>query len=121
MVSIVERTVVPLADQTCRVASLFKHIAHRYFSQSDPIHPPHFLGRRASSSMGIPSSQKRRPRGRADRRSGIMLREAQAPRRKLVQVRRAYTPLTEQAEIAVTHVGGDYQDDVGFRQHPLTR
>lgn len=50
-----------------------------------------------------------------------MLREAQASQRELVQVRRKYTPLTEQAEIAVTHFVGDYQDDVGFRQHPLTR
>ena len=117
MVAIVERPVVPLADQARRIAAALEHIAHRNLVQGDPVRAPHVLWRRTPGPVGVPSGQKRCPRRRADRRSGIVLRETKAISRQPVQIRRFDATFAEQTEIAVAHVVSDDQDNVRLRRH----
>ncbi len=114
MVAVIERTVVPFPNQPCRITALLENIPDRCFVQRDAILPPHFLWRQSASSVGVSPRQQRSASRRTDRRSGVVLSQAQTFPNQRVEMRGPHPPLAERPKITVAHVIGHDQDDVWF-------
>ena len=103
---------VPLAHHAGRVALLLHHLRERQLALVEAELEPRLHRPLDADAIGITTGQERRARRRADRLRDVEIREAHALAREPVEVRRRETLRPIDADIGVTEVIGQDEDDV---------
>ena len=103
---------VPLARHPGRVALLLQHLGERRLPVRDAV--PGLRAERPvdADAVGIAAGQERRPRGRADRLGDVEVGEPPPLAREPVEVRRGEPGGAEAADVGVSLVVGEDDDDV---------
>lgn len=114
MIARIERAKVPLADEARRVTVATERVGQRDFAQPQPLQPTPLQRVDRAGSMRIPSGKNRRPSRVANRRGRVVLGQAHTLAHQLIEGRRA-APGIKAAEVSVTHVVREYEDDVRSR------
>ena len=103
---------VPLARHPGRVALLLQHLGERGLPVRDAV--PGLRAERPvdADAVGIAAGQERRPRGRADRLGDVEVGEPPPLAREPVEVRRGEPGGTIAADVGISQVVGEDDDDV---------
>ncbi len=109
----IERAVVPLADEARAEAAGGEGVAEGDFVEGDAVEAANFLRGEGAGSVGIAAREERGPGGGADGRAGVVLREAGPFAHQPVDVGRSDGAVVEDTEVAVAHVVGDDEKEVG--------
>lgn len=112
MVTTIERTQMPFADDSRRIARGLEIIGDCHLPEGEPIKTTSFQGIDCSSAMGIASGHQCRTRPSTDRGSRIMLRKADALANQRVDHWSLRRTVTEDADIAIPHIVGQEKDDI---------
>src|SRR5208283_2155020 len=118
MIALVERAVVPFADQSGDIARMPQKIRDGPLAQRQPIEAASFQGIDHPGPMRIAAGQQRRTRRSANWRRGVVLRQAEAFADEIVEDWRLRGAIVEAAEIAVAHIVSHDQYNVRSISHP---
>ena len=113
LVARVEGTQVPLANQPGAVAGVAEDVGDRDFVEVEALEPAPLQGVDRTGAVRVASGEQRCARRVADRRAGVVLRQAGALLNELIKEGGFADAVVEAAEVAVAEVVDEDMNDVG--------